>query len=267
MVNRKLKLTMVGIILTIAFVSKVFCQNPEGYFSLKKYQRLGFVTGLTHYNRAKLEPQYGDYTFENKTIWSFSAGFEYDFYPENKWSFITGFIVSLEPAYNIVYHFKKEDIYPQYNDDWEDKALMYAIPSFSVPFLIRLNIQAAKKLFINFRTGVRMMYFPPGYANFSLTFHNADNTESKEVFGLKLNSPDNLFQGSFIIGAGSSYAFKRLLLKMNIIYVMNFQNIMEGEYLFDNLSASPRSYGYYKLSGNYIGLLFTVNPAKKKVNK
>ena len=255
---------MVSLVLPIVSTSGVYSQSPTEYYRLKKYHKLGFVAGLTRYNQAKLEPQYGDYTFENKPTLSFNAGFEYDFYPERKWSFITGLIVALEPAYNIAYQFKKEDIYPQFKDGGKDKEKMYAMTSFSAPLLLRLNIQVDKKIFINFRTGLRVMYFPPGAASYSLTFHNADNTESREVFGLKAESPDNLFQGSFIIGAGSSYAMKKILLKMNIIYVINFQNIMDGEYLFDNLFVSPRSYGYYKLSGNYIGLLFSVSLAKKK---
>jgi hypothetical protein len=40
---------------------------------------------------------------------------------------------------------------------------------------------------------------------------------------------------------------------------MNFQNAMEGEYLFDNMFMSERSRGDYKLSGNYLGLLFSIS--------
>ncbi len=264
MVNKKIILTVMGFFLTIVFAPTLFAQHTEEYTILKKYRKWGIIAGPTLYNRAKLEPQYGDYTFENKPMLSFNAGFEYDFYPANKWSFITGFIVGLEPAYNIDYSFKEEDIYPQFADDWAGSDIAYAITSFSAPLLLRLNIQVSNKIFINFRTGLKVMLFSPGNASMSVTFHNADNTESREVFGLRMDSPDNFFQGSFIIGSGISYATKKLLFKANMIYVMNFQNIMDGEYLFDNMFVSPRSYGYYKLSGNYLGLLFSVSLAKKK---
>ena len=84
------------------------------------------------------------------------------------------------------------------------------------------------------------------------------------MFGLRVDSPLNWVQGSFVIGSGISYTMKKILLKANLVYVMNFQNLMEGDYLFDNMFVSPRSYGYYKLSGNYLGLLFSASLAKKK---
>ena len=256
--------TIVGLVLTIVFAPKVFSQVTTEYYALKKYHKWGIIAGPVLYNRAKLEPQYGEYTFENRPVWGFNAGFEYDFRPANKWSFITGLIVALEPVYNIKYSFKEEDIYPQFKGGDVDKAKMYAMTSFSAPLLIRLNLQIADKMFMNFRTGLKVMYFPSGFASFSLTYHNKDNTEAREVFGLKVESPDNRIQGSFVIGTGVSYALKKILIKANLVYVMNFQNTMEGEYLFDNLFVSPRSYGFYKLSGNYIGLLFIVNLAKRQ---
>ena len=108
------------------------------------------------------------------------------------------------------------------------------------------------------------MFFPPGDTEFLLRFHNEDDTEIREVFGLRANSPDNMFQGSFVIGSGVSHTMKRILISTKLIYVMNFQNIMDGEYLFDNMFVSERTHGTYELSGNYIGLLFSVQFARKK---
>jgi hypothetical protein len=45
---------------------------------------------------------------------------------------------------------------------------------------------------------------------------------------------------------------------------MNFQNTITGEYQFGNLFTSPPAGGDYELSGNYLGLLFSFNIAKKK---
>ncbi len=256
--------TMVGIFLTIIIASGVYAQADKEYYALKKYRKWGIIAGPIIYNKAEIYPQYGDYTFENKPMWGFNAGFEYDFYPDKKWSFITGFIVALEPVYNIQYSFKEEDLYPQFVGGDTDKDKMYAMTSFSAPLLVCLNIQAGKKVFINFRTGLKAMYFPDGSASMSVTFHNEDDTEAREMFGLRVDSPLNWVQGSFVIGSGISYATKRVLLKANMIYVMNFQNAMDGEYLFDNMLVSPRSRGYYELSGNYLGLLFSASLAKKK---
>jgi len=255
---------IVGFLITITLSSGLFAQGNKEYQSLSKYSKWSLVAGPVLYNKAKIYPQYGDYTFENRPIWGFNAGIEYDFYPDRKWSFVIGLIVALEPGLNIEYCIKKEDIYSQFTEDWVDKAKMYAIPSLSAPLLVRLNIQVNKNMFANFTTGLKVMYFPSGYLDWSVVFHNEDDTESREVFGLKLESPDNSFQGSFVIGTGVCFALNKILLKSNIIYVMNFQNTIAGEYQFGNLLSSPPTRGDYELSGNYLGLLFSVSIAKKK---
>jgi len=112
MVKSKKILSMMGVFLIIVFTPEVFSQNVSEYHGLKKYRKWGIIIGPTLYNRATLEPQYGDYTFENKPMLGFNAGFEYDFYPDRKWSFITGLIVAMEPAYKIVYSLNEEDLYP-----------------------------------------------------------------------------------------------------------------------------------------------------------
>ena len=241
-----------------------FAQSNKYYPELSKYSHWSVIAGPALYNKAKLYPEYGEYTFENRPIWSFNAGFEYDFIPDGKWSFTTGIIVGYEPVYSIEYRIKIEDIYPEYLEDNVDKAKMYAMPSFSFPLLARLNIQVNKKMFAFFTTGLRALYFPPGGASYSLTFHKPDQNEAREVFGMRMDSPDNAFQGSFEIGTGLTFPINKVLLKSKIIYVMNFQNIMEGEYLFDNMFVSPRSYGQYELSGNYLTVLFSVSLIKSK---
>jgi hypothetical protein len=256
--------TMVGILLTIVFISGAFAQQHNEYPDLKKYSRWGFVFGPVLYNKAKTSTHYGDYTIKNKPIWGFNAGFEYIFHPDKKWSFVTGFIVALEPIYNFDYKFKDGDIFPQFDEeDLMDSATEYAILTYSVPLLIRLNLKVNKKVYINFLSGIKLMFFPHGTAEFTVSYTNANNTESREVFGLRVESPDNAIQGSFIVGTGVSLAIRKMLLKTNLVYVMNFQNTFEGEYQFDNLLTSPPSRGDYKLSGNYVGLLFAINLLKK----
>lgn len=172
-------------------------------------------------------------------------------------------ILAYEPAYNINYRIKKQDLYPVYTEDATGEAKMYGNPSLSVPLLGRLKIQANDKLFIIITTGFKVMYFPPGEASLTLIFRNEDQSEAKEVFGLRLKSPENSFQGSFVIGSGSSYTLNKILIKTILLYVYNFQNTIEGEYLFGNLATSSPTRGDYELSGNYLGLLFSISIAKK----
>ncbi len=257
---------LIVLFLVIFLVPASFAQSNTYYPELSRYSHWSIIAGPALYNKAKLYPEYGEYTFENRPIWSFNAGFEYDFIPDGKWSFTTGVIVGYEPVYSIEYRIKEEDIYPHFTEDCVDEAKMYAMPSFSFPLLARLNIQVNKKLFAFFTTGLRALYFPHGEASYSLIFSNPDQNESREVFGMRMVSPDNAVQGSFEIGTGLIFPVNKVLLKSRIIYVMNFQNIIEGEYLFDNMFVSPRSYGLYELSGNYLAVLVSVSLLKSKKN-
>ena len=255
---------IIAIIVGLMVGNSLPAQQDNTYSALKKYSNWGFVAGPVLYTKGKIEPHYGDYTFENKPIWGFNAGFEYDFYPERKWSFTTGLLVALEPSYKIRTTINKEDIYSHFDEDLVDTWNSYAIVSFSAPLLVRLNIQASKNTFVNFQTGLKIMYFPHGESGLSVSVSNQELGESREIFGLNMFSPENALQGSFVIGTGASFIINKVLLKSNLIYVFNFQNTMEGEYRFDNMFVSEPSGGDYTLSGNYLGLLFTVNLTKRK---
>ena len=256
--------TIVGGILTIVFPLITQAQQRAEYPELNEYRKWEFVAGPVLYNRATLTPQFGDYTFNNKPILGFNAGFVYDFHPDAKWSFITGLYCAIEPVYNVQFTLKEIDIYDYFGGDYTDHVKMYSILSFSFPLLLRLNIQLGNRTFISFLTGFKAMYFPSGDAEMTYAITSQDLSETREVFGLKLESPENSIQGSFILGSGFSYAMDKVLLKTNLIYVMNFQNTMSGEYQFANLLTSPDTRGYYNLSGNYLGLLFSVSLKKGK---
>jgi len=264
MVINLIKNTMVGIILTIVLLSEAQGQLNSQYPVLSRYRKWSIIAGPVFYNKARIYPQYGEYTFKNRPMWGFNAGFEYDFYPDRQWSFITGFLVAYEPIYNIKYRILKQDLYPQYTEDIVDKYKSYSFLSYSVPLLLRLNIQSGKNSFVNFLSGLKVMYFPKGDSYYGLLISNEDNTESREIFGLNLHSQDYKFYGSFIVGTGASFAMKKLLLKANLIYVINFTSTIEGEYQFNNLFTSPPARGNYKLSGNYLGLLISASLKKSK---
>ncbi len=263
MVKQLLKISVAGLFFIVAFGLTLFAQVSDEYPSLNKYHKFSFVTGPVLYNSAQIYPQYGNYSFQNFPIVGFNSGFEFDLYPEKKWSIITGFLVALEPTLNVQYKVLQKDLYPHFTEDWEDKINSYAMVSFSAPLLVKMNIQLSKSFFANFSTGYKAMYFPPGGGITTLTIHNEDDSESREIFGINVESQKNLIYGSYVGGAGVTLATSWGLLKANLIYVINFQNTIEGEYQFANLLTSPPTKGKYELSGNYLGLIFSFNQKKK----
>lgn len=250
------------VMLHVAFVTRSFSQVQKSYDELKSFSKWSFTTGPVLYNKAKLTPQHGDLTFENKPMLGFNIGVLYDFHPEKKWSFQTGLIVAKEPISSISFKISHNDLYENYPGDLINEYKSYALYSFSFPISIRFNLQTGKKTFASFTVGLKAMYFPHGESEYTYAISDEQLSDYREIFGLKLESPGNSIQGGFVIGTGFSYSLEKVLLKTNLIYVMNLQNTITGEYQFANLFTSPDTRGYYDLSGNYLGLQFSASLKK-----
>lgn len=253
-----------GLMLIIASLKMAYTQEQKVYYELSKYSKWSIVAGPVIYDKAKLTPQYGNLSFINKSMFSYNAGLLYDFHTDRKWSYQTGLIVAKEPVYSVEFKINNDDLYPEYPGDLHNEAKMYTQFTFSFPMLLCLNLQTGNKTFASFITGLKAMYFPSGQAEYTYVISSEKLSNTREIFGLKLESPQNSFQGSFLIGTGFSYALEKVLLKANLIYVMNFQNTISGEYQFAHLFTSADTRGYYDLSGNYLGLLFSVSLKKSK---
>lgn len=264
MVRILINVALLGILLSNAFLKPAFSQEQKVHYELSKFSKWSIIAGPVVYNKAEITPQYGNLTIESKPIWGFNAGVIYDFYPDRKWSFQTGLLVAKEPVYFIAFKIDKEDLYPEYPGELINDAKMYTLFTFSFPFYLRLNRQIGNNSFTSFLCGLKAMYFPNGGGEYTYAISSEELSDYREIFGLKLESPENSFQGSFVVGTGFSYALEKVLLKANLIYVMNFQNTITGEYQFANLFTSPDSRGYYNLSGNYLGLLFSASLRKGK---
>lgn len=259
MVKDQIICTMVGFILTLVFALEIFGQKGVDYPALSKYSKWSIVAGPVLYNKAGIEPQYGNYSFDNLSIPTYSYGLEYDFFPDRQWSMISGLWVVMEPGYKAKYTIFQRDLYSNFPGDFSDGITGYTIVSFSLPLMISLKKQIAEDFFWNLRTGLKAMYYPPGELYCGIIFHNEDDSESREMFGLNLHSQDFSFYGSFVIGTGVSYSLGKVLVKANLLHVMNFQNTIEGEYQFANLLTSPPTRGNYELSGNYWSLQLAVS--------
>jgi hypothetical protein len=254
---------MMSVVLIMAFLHPACAQEPKVHAGLAEYSKWSFVAGPVLYNKAGITPQYGNLTFENRNMPGFNAGVMYDFNPDRKWSFQTGLLVAKEPIYSVRVRIDHNDIYPEWPGDLNDKFKAYAIYTFSFPLLLRLNVQTGDHSYASFLTGLKAMYFPSGQQELTWAISSDELADYREIYGLKLESPENTMQGSFVIGTGYSLARKKVLLKATLLYVMNFQNTITGEYQFANLFTSPDTRGYYNLSGNYLGLLFAVSFKKK----
>jgi hypothetical protein len=191
LVRLLIKIVMLSILLSNAFLKIAFSRDQKVYSELSKFSRWSIVAGPVIYNKAELTLQYGDLTFENKPMLGFNAGILYDFYPDRKWSFQTGLIVAKEPIYSVKYEIDKNDLYPSYTENLIGEAKMYALYTFSLPLIINLNLKTGKRTFFSLSTGSKIMYFPGGEAEYTLAISDEQLSDYREIFGLKLESPEN----------------------------------------------------------------------------
>lgn len=258
---------MLGLILSTIFPKYSFSQEDKVFPILTNYSRWSIVVGPIMYNKAKLTSQFGDYSFDNKIMTGYNFGLLYDFYPDRKWTIQSGLLLTKEPVYSLQFRIYKNDLYSSYPNDLVDDKKYFSIYSFSIPFYLRYNIQTSRKSFLSFNTGLLAKYLPYGGAELIVAISNEEIAETREIFGLNVESPENAFQGSFVVGAGFSYALQKILIKANIYYTVNFQNSISGEYQFVNLLNSADSRGYYDLSGNHLGLMMSIGVKKWKRNR
>lgn len=229
-----------------------------------KYYKWGIVAGPLLYDRANLSNQYGSLSIENKPTVGYHVGLEYDFFPTKSLDFTTALIVATEPGFSYKFKIDSKDLLYS-NDDLEVKEYnSMSFTTLSMPFMIKTSIKLSNKTFLSLLAGIKVsLRLADGWLAASVDDNplNATGT-AKKVFKIEANSAPNQFFGSFIIGPEITHAFQKFLLKTKFIYVANYHDLLKGEYVFDNLLTSPQSGGTYNLSGNYIGILFTVNLKK-----
>lgn len=257
--------SFIAVISLLALIqSNTNAQNQDKYAMLSKYRNWSISIGPKFYSKARISAYYGDYTFTNKSIPGIDYSFAYDFHPERNWSLTTGLIITKEPVYWIKYRILKKDLYSQFKEDFVDRALSYSIFSFSIPILYRYQFQTSSNAFITLSAGFKVMYYPTGYAYFSLEISKEDGSEAREIFGLNLETQNHSIYESFVLNPGFIIVKHNILWKPNLICVLNFQNIIKGDYQFGNLLSSLPAKGSYKLSGNYIGLNVAISLIKSK---
>ncbi|MGI6477926.1 MAG: hypothetical protein ACOX0M_00615 [Salinivirgaceae bacterium] len=264
MIRHIINIILLSILLSNVVVKNTFSQERKVYDRLSGFSNWSLVAGPVLYKKAEIRPQYGNLTFKNKPILGFNAGILYGFNSDKMWSFQTGTLLAMEPTYSFAYEIQKYDLFDSYQGNLTDSYKSYAFYSLSFPLLLSLNLQTSKNTFASLLIGSKIMYFPYGQSEYVYTVIDEELSESREIFGLKLESQKNAFQGSFVLGTGFSYALQKILLKANLIYVFNLQNTITGEYQFANLFVSADTRGDYNLSGNYLGLLFSISFNKFK---
>ncbi len=251
-----------GFFLIFAFLVSANAQT-DSIRLIKKYRVWSISAGSVMYFPANIERTTGNYSISNYPIWSFTGGLEFRLLTLSRFNFSTGIFTILDPIYNIGFDINAYDTYGNIGEI-DERAKEYNMYSFSFPFKISYDIYKNNNLNLSAFAGISAKYMLSSEGLFIITMINSDSTEASQIFGLKAFSPNQLFHGSILLGAGIALPRNKVRWSADLVCNINFKPLMSGEYLFDNLRVSPRSSGKYTLSGNYIGLVLRMNLIKSK---
>ena len=245
-------ITLIGIVSSFSLIAQKF----DAFEILGDYRKFSLVVGTSLYHSADSRITSGTMTLENLPNWGLSGGFEYDFRPERQLSFVLGMTFAKEPSSRFRLDIKKEEI-PGVTSDYTSTIREAFSPSFSVPFYITYKFPLTKNQFLEFQTGGKVKWLPPGGSVYIVSI-GENITDPIEVFNLEMESADKFYYGSYLFGAGITTIFGGCLIKTNLLYTLNFQDTYGGEYKFKNLSVSGSSTGTYALSGNNLSLMVSI---------
>lgn len=184
---------------------------------------------------------------------------------ENKISFKTGIYIEVTPLYKYKFTLQKKDLFGRFEEDYQHfwNASFYR-PVVTIPAFVQFKKQLDHKIYFNLETGFQFVLMQKGSFSTGLNLIDLESSEAREVFGLYGNNPKTNIYPNLILSPGFYFTLDKYLIQTNFIYQKSLLAYYKGEYLFDNLTESPRSRGDYKLQGDYIGLSFNVHFLKKE---
>lgn len=261
--SKTTKQAIIGFFLIIAFLASANAQTDSSRL-IKKYRVWSISAGSMIYFPGQTSKESGEYTITNLPLFNYSAGIDFRILSLKKSFFSIGLHTNQEPIFKVQYKIDRKDVPSFYEGDIEGKDFMFGIYSFSLPVYYNYAFFENNDYLLSVLTGAKITYFPQGDGSLIVAVNNEDETELIEIFGIKAGSPNQLFHGSVLFGAGIAFPRDKVRWSADLVCNINFKPLMSGEYLFDNLRVSPRSSGKYTLSGNYIGLVLRMNLIKSK---
>ncbi len=248
-------------LLLLLFSTPLLAQTLS-YPQLSNYKKIGWMTNAVLFDKGHSDVVLGTANPEHFRIVSYGYGLNYHLHADKRWSFSSGIWVIKEAAYNLQITFDKNDVTNNgeyfFTENTKEKFKGYAINTFSFPLLAHYQLPVYKNGFIHSTIGLKAKYFL--YGSTELTYTVLD----KNRFGIYAESPKNTWQGSLLVGGGTSWARKKYLLRADVLYTHNFQNTLEGFFKYGNLLVTPDSEGTYTFSGNHWSLMLSVHLPSKK---
>ena len=254
MQKNKLIVSSILFVLFSSFYSTA--QDSSDFDVFKNYSSWSFSLQPAFYKKAKTEPYYGTHDMNNKNGIGWSFGANYSFCLNKKWSFITGAYIYREPVYWAKVEIEETDKFSDGDPESTGSIWFttYGPYTLSVPFWVEYKHKINEKLFLNISPGWRVFLLPYGGAELSISVGNEDGNGERQVFASYADSQSNTIQGSFLLNTGVYIPYKKVLLKLNLVYNKSFQTLFTGEYQFGNLLISDPTKGSYKMSGDFIGV-------------
>lgn len=233
--------------------------NAQSKFEqFKNYSPFGFSIGVNRLSAPKIYE-------ENKGIIPINAynpiiGFEYELFATSPVSCFIGFNFTFIPTERFDVYYENID---GMNNDAEINYYLntkHSKPTLTYPIGVSFKQRITNNLYLAIKSGAELsVHFRNNKDKYSL--YNANSYISYHHLDDRYNSV-NMF-GS----VGVIYAIKPLLIKADLIYSHNFDNIVnEGRY-YIHYQHNHTSEGTYSSDMSYLGLKITLVPRKHSKEK
>lgn len=252
------------LVLTLIFFSIGLVAQNDRYSKLDDYKKYGWVIGISRYDKAINQLEFGTKEPINLNALSYKIGLNYTFNPDQKWTLISGALLTQDPVYSLNLQFDKAEL----NDDFiepqilNSKRYSYIESSIEFPFIAQYQVPAFKNGFVHVNFGLKTKFI--SYVDKDPSTYHFGRSPEEILFTIETQNTTNNWQSSFLLSTGVSLARKKYLLRADLSYTVNFQNVAEGTFNYSNLLVTSDSQGSYHNTGNHLSLLITIHFLKRK---
>jgi len=231
--------------------------TKRSYQKVIKRKLFSIYTAIGFSQRAKLDPESGEYRVTSTPQPASEIGFNLQCDLNDNFFFITGLTGTISGR-NAVFDVPIHQINPySYPDPFPPMKISDVDFSATIPLQIEKDWRIEKSKIIYGRVGLNLKY-SFGYDEDSYENYLTDTNNQKiNVFSLELNSNNhNKPWFTFTIGGGYGWTLRNHnLIKLGLVANISLTKFVSGTYEV-NVPGHPLTQGSYDVTGSYVGLSF-----------
>lgn len=254
-----------GIIGLLIFLFIGVISRAQNFDVYDEYKKLSFHTSQILYAPAKTRVIQGPYAITTHPMRGFQIGLRHTFKPYKKLTWYTGLDFDWTPLFYFTRYVKQEE-YPLHNL-YNEKDYVKALNErcvLAVPFglIYKKKVRNNDKMEWVGKAELKVHLFQPGDFSASISTQELDDFFTLEA----TNDVLSILVPTINLHGGVNYRTKVGIISLMLNIQKGIVPYYKGEYSYNHMAISNRSYGTYTMRADYIGLElgFTPKSSKKK---